>query len=537
MPNFPINSAPQVLYDHFISNNNNFYKQFHYLNPRSYKKTSLYEEYNSNHDKYLSEFLFSTLDEVRIRKANDYAEVVLFRGDMEDADYFRRSLLRKEVVGDIDYNKHRDHAAHTAYNYLLGWYFYDNVPAIKKSFSEHTRISFSNDHNPTTDEEMNMFSMSWFYTSLLHDIGYIFEGSLNSLDNESYNDRIRRGATIIYDYFHNRFWFDLGIDSQSGRSVLHKLINMDYGNLTEVKTIASLGDMLMSVGSVKNIVEYANKVSPSIYNPVFNNREDFDVPLDSFELWTMYFDQIKKGGMKDRVKQLKITYKELLYRGYKGEGVRLIDHGIASGLILLQYATHFFKLYFTLNLFDDLIKQIADENHWSLKANKKDIIDRILGHEIKEMYDLKKNEVNIIWSLINSVNEHKIPEHFKYDARFWCSGILRATAAVAFHHVLQDPASFPGYLKDGKFKKLSIKSDPLTYLGILVDILQEWDRYNVIPEGIFGTNLPVQGIDVELSVCKNKICIKYNNMKVAQKVRESLSKSLNQWEAFVQIVD
>jgi hypothetical protein len=40
------------------------------------------------------------------------------------------------MSGEIDYDKHRDHAVHTVYNYLLGWYIFDHLQEVRKSFRQ-----------------------------------------------------------------------------------------------------------------------------------------------------------------------------------------------------------------------------------------------------------------------------------------------------------------------------------------------------------------------------------------------------------------
>ena len=83
--------------------------------------------------------------------------------------------------------------------------------------------------------------------------------------------------------------------------------------------------------------------------------------------------------------------------------------------------------------------------------------------------------------------------------------------------------------------KLSVADDPLAYLGILVDILQEWDRYAVYGSGPFGGTLPVQAQDVDVSQTKGKIHLNYGDKDIADKVTKALSKSLVDWDVIVKI--
>ena len=45
----------------------------------------------------LERFLFSTMDEVRLRYANEYSDSVLACVQRKDMNYFRRSVLKREV--------------------------------------------------------------------------------------------------------------------------------------------------------------------------------------------------------------------------------------------------------------------------------------------------------------------------------------------------------------------------------------------------------------------------------------------------------
>ena len=69
-------------------------------------------------------FLDSTLDEARLKKANDFSKYALYVSDKRSFSYFRRAESKREMSGEIDFDKHRDHAVHTLYNYLLGWYIF-----------------------------------------------------------------------------------------------------------------------------------------------------------------------------------------------------------------------------------------------------------------------------------------------------------------------------------------------------------------------------------------------------------------------------
>lgn len=108
--------------------------------------------------------------------------------DLADADHFRQGLLRREITGNMAYQRQRDHSAHTLNNYILGWYFFSNSIEVKKAISEH----FAMRGIVGEERAREGFGNLWPFVSLLHDLGYLFEGSINALDNATQNEQIKR---------------------------------------------------------------------------------------------------------------------------------------------------------------------------------------------------------------------------------------------------------------------------------------------------------------------------------------------------------
>ena len=79
---------------------------------------------------------------------------------------------------------------------------------------------------------------------------------------------------------------------------------------------------------------------------------------------------------------------------------------------------------------------------------------------------------------------------------------------------------------------LRLEDDPLAYLGILVDCLEEWDRYSVFP--IIG-RLPLQSSDVKLTVEGRAIVVDYGDPNRAAEVRKSLELTLLDWKSIVTV--
>jgi hypothetical protein len=82
-------------------------------------------------------------------------------------------------------------------------------------------------------------------------------------------------------------------------------------------------------------------------------------------------------------------------------------------------------------------------------------------------------------------------------------------------------ASWPG--------RLSLDEDPLAYLGVLVDVLEEWDRYSVF-KALDAE--PIQGTEVELGAPADKVVLRFvgpQGPKRANKLRANLNEALDGW--------
>ncbi len=247
----------------------------------------------------LEAFLKATNDEMRLLKADKYAEGALFIPDMRDASYFRNAVMRRELTADLDFSRQRDHAAHTLYNYLLGWYFYEKCSTIRDEIHKHIkkRLCLSDNGNITfetnpediefTEEDNHLsihFGDVWAYASLLHDIGYILEGSLSNLNIAVESERVTRGAAIIHDYFNHRFWRDVDLDFHAARDLVTAL---------------------------------------KMYVPDFTWREHYE-----------FFGSKKMSAL---IKIVSREYKNLIWHGLPKTGMRMIDHGVCSGLLGLMF--------------------------------------------------------------------------------------------------------------------------------------------------------------------------------------------------------
>jgi len=431
-------------------------------------------KYNYN-DSHLKKFLLATNDEVRLFHASEYSKQILHTFDMKEADFFRLGVLRKEITANISYDKQRDHSAHTLYNYLLGCYLYENSSYVSNAFKASSGL-------PTCN--FVLFTNLWPLTSILHDIGYLFEGSLFPLSSSIQSDQVRIGSDVINDFYTQYFWSNCNIYSLENQKKLLELAEIDTPYIDKFS--------LSSVANSLKTLQNPNGLSKAL------KKEHININLSSnaFELWCQYFEYYNKPTMVDRIKKLQVFYESQIYYGMSNLGLRILDHGVNSGLLLLNYNTFYYTLYHSLQM----------------KYSKMNIKD-------KKICDL----------FFTDAGGMNMPE---YLAKGWWEDWVRVTAATALHNFLQSKEDISKYC----LAKLSIDEDPFTYIGILVDIIEEWDRFNSTPISIITKRLPIQGVDVQIKKLRNSIIeIKYPQKNIAEDVEKELNESLLGWDQIITI--
>jgi hypothetical protein len=147
--------------------------------------------------------------------------------------------------------------------------------------------------------------------------------------------------------------------------------------------------------------------------------------------------------------------------------------------------------------------------------------------------DLRPNDVKKakIWEIYRTKT---IPKRVIYAPGLWWVGLVWATAATSLHNVSQLNCPWPGC--EEELEPLKLDEDPLTFLGILVDIVQEWDRNNVFKETVITRHLPIQGTDIEIAARHGRIELNYGDSARSQNIEKDLNQSLYDWEDVLKIV-
>ena len=429
---------------------------------------------------HVKRFLTATMDEVRTTTSNRVALEVLKRIGLGDFDLFRKAVLRRELTGEIAYENQRDHSSHTLYNYLLGWYFFIYSGKLKKALTKE----FDKRGIPRTTFPFNdystYFGCVWQYVSLLHDIGYMFEGGLSTVGFDS-NTQAQHGARVAEEYF-NRSVLQ---DYDTNRGALTKELGEELvpPAFAAIDTLGKISSELQNIGNLNQLLE---QVAVALDNTSVPKPIPADYSENGFDLWSKYYDCFDNRRMALRFRSLRKVFDGLIDSGLPKKNVRLLDHGVCGGLLQLLASTYYYRL------------------HAGARS------PRSAGSQLAQR--IRAND----WS----------PE-------FWWTGIVWGTAAACLHNIQQISASkqlhakWPG--------KLRLSDDPLAYLGILVDIIQEWNRYSVFKK--LDTE-PIQGIEVELGSKSGKVLLRFKEpdaVKRAKKVRQELDQALAGWRDLLEV--
>ncbi|MGZ3871249.1 MAG: hypothetical protein ACXVLQ_19290 [Bacteriovorax sp.] len=491
----------------------------------------------------LADFFDAVLDEVRLKKANDFAEYALYISDNEDLAYFRNTAAKREVVADIDYNRQRDHAVHTLYNYLLGWYIFEYSDELQTAFRTHfEKLNIKNIKKVKNDSLLKSYRLPasenvcylknsmvvvhefadvWHIASLLHDIGYILEGSLSSASPEVEHLRVKNGSKIIHDYFNHYFWKSFEIDFRAAKSISKRLgvVVPDFRNS---ESLASLGDRLCDIGSCENI---RKKLASVLSNNSCSIEQPHGLNREAFSIWKEHYRFVNNVNNKDKKMECILYVVERVYKNWMWVGAdygkRNLDHGVCSGLITLQAMTFFRELFWGFCRYEWPYEQSTKSSNEEVKnygelqnetiVDSSDLVSQKIFENIKKEFTHVPKRIRL---------KEELAENDALSPDFWFKKIIWATASAAIHSIVQKEEYTKECKKHFNNKDLELKigfnDDPLAFLGVVVDVLQEWDRYKVTDRGevAFSGSEPLQSTKVYLyrnikalkDSCDNKKC-------------------------------
>jgi hypothetical protein len=442
-------------------------------------------------------FYSCSLDEARLRRAHELAQCILEINQDGGANRLRLAVQRRELGQTTHHPGQRDHLTHTISSYLLGWRIYDA--------SKTYRDALDNALKPRLVEgpdypRQRAFRSLWSPASLLHDVGYIFEGGLQLRSDEQSFAHAKLAADTVNDLTRSWAYLPKGLQSQATIDWLtnYALRTFNEGSALENRYRIQTGTLLETATTLAN-------VGPL---PAFSRAvEQGLLPTNTFDLWRQHHEDFGASRIANSIASLKDTYIKYVTDGLPNAGVRIIDHGTASGLIMTMVDTFYYELKYTAI-------HAADARAPGCPQAVKDYA---IAHK------------------------DPTPTAYTQAAGFthWAWNMWSASAA-ALHNIAQ---SAPAELFGGP---LALSDDPIAYLGILVDELQEWDRHTVSRNSAYEGEVPIQASEVFISVDDSKVppvALTFNIEpdqkahweKREKKKRETLDRALADWGKLVSI--
>jgi hypothetical protein len=201
---------------------------------------------------------------------------------------------------------------------------------------------------------------------------------------------------------------------------------------------------------------------------------DYGLNREAISIWKEYYQLYGNDKMRDILSIVEIVYKKNLWVG-ADYGKRSLDHGICSGLIALQALIFFRELYLGFKKYKWL-DSVSDKGFMSKQENQNDISCNRVS---KNRYEsIQKDVIN---------DSHRINIRGRFKADEWFKKVCWATSSAAIHSIIQleeyRTECGKHLIDKTPYFKIALDDDPLAFLGLLVDKLQEWDRYKVKPRG------------------------------------------------------
>jgi hypothetical protein len=295
--------------------------------------------------------LESDEDHDRRETALRFARAVLVRNDADEYVDLLRIVAQQEKRHTPTYEKHREHTAHVVYLWLLGLWFYDNVPSFREAFDRSA--------NPGTSHRIvsfNSFCAQWLFASLLHDVGYVFDVLS---DSSTRADRAIVDGMFDLAYLHSQLpalpsRIEARLDEVHGLFVKTYLepITEEFGTYEECSTPSAILKRLSQGTWIRELSSDWHQV-----------RDLFDV----FALKGRPQTGVGLRSYAEAVATLAIS------------GDACVDHGVASGLLLFQYSSYWYWLYHQMeDLFPEVLKDLrrlgALDADYSLKGLQTDIL-------------------------------------------------------------------------------------------------------------------------------------------------------------------
>jgi hypothetical protein len=356
--------------------------------------------------KDLGEFFKPEDDWDKLQYADNIAKIFLRRHDMEYIFPLWKMVSILELSRKLKYPKQTDHSLHTIYLYLLGIWVFDNSNILRKKYKSLNILP------KDKSDFQKRFSIQWLFSSLLHDIGYIFE---NITEPE-----VQKNFSLIDEYFTKK-----GL-----KSILHcvndEIINdiwkralpfiLNWRNKGEFPVYSSLNNPLDAINQLDKI-PWLSQLKPSLPTSI----------ASAFEYYPLSGRINSKIKHKPLGRYLKKYAIEVATNGYVPKSVGVVDHGYASGCLLFQLSSY---------------------KYWLISN---------FGKYYKEQI---------------GCNIPKYFPGFSYNIDTLLHYILPACHAASAHNLLSNVS----LCTKNQLLPYKINWSPLLFLSVLCDELQKWHR-------------------------------------------------------------
>ena len=339
----------------------------------------------------LNSFLRATMEGPRQRDAARVADSVLTNIDFAEGAALRQLVSWREQSAQISYRQQRDHTAHTLNNYLLGRYIFDET-VIGDEIRAYLAVQGQ-------QEPFDGFGSAWPYCSLLHDVGYLFEGSTEPLSTADDSVHVEAALVTFQRFMHPASLLArFGLRSSDARGWASGILG---------EAVATEADVF------QRTVKYLR-----VAHTATGSR-------DAFDLWRAWYTE-KKPSMVPWVDALQDLFESHALVGHPRLFKRFLNHAVCSGMMLLKALGAFYAL------------GRAQEKH--------------IG-------ELSKHNASLAAEITRAFTP---PSGVTYSYDVWSNAILSGTAASALHDLMpeiarltcvklklsDDPLAFLGLLVD-----------------------------------------------------------------------------------------
>lgn len=425
----------------------------------------------------LKRFLDSRLDINRLKAANEFIDDCIFKVNA----WPELGQLRKAVAERevAREMRYENYRDHTCHTL---WGFIVGCLLYETSPKLRALLDGRTDSPSaaSTDDGLKDFGGVWVLGFLCHDIGYLFESDIPAGLTPNPLFDLQAACALVNDFFHG--YFVTTFVGESTTSNFLELRKLEYPNYPN--------------NSLSTVAQALRKLPFATARLVDAEKKNYDVPADAFELF-------ESCGCKD-VPAVEAAYRFLYETGKYGQ--RFLDHGIVSGLLMAQLLVLGYGLHMVAR------HPSGDRGRGLYTPSFLDAVNERTQYGVDLTIGMLKRRVPWVFAAAR----HNL------DPKWW------------------DKDNKP-VMTGPRPTRLKVKEDPASFLVILVDAIQDWDRprmnVNTKPDDFI-----MDSADLEVDAKNGKIFIGARTPLAKDRIdgkrglRRDLDERLEGWTEFVEFV-